>query len=316
MTTERVGNPALDDSIATADHEHRKLLYKLRSHGEARESYSNANKWRYIHVASYQAYNLLPSNMNNYYRPSVSGLKFPGHILDKDVTPSFDKCTLPKIGKRIYSTSQLIYCLRLLNSSPASKERFNEAERDMTQATTKDPNEQIRLQEMAADLVQAFIETTSRVKMLLMKSITLICGGYDECQQTTNLYKSKLLNQPGDGSSKWLLAVVHSMDYKDQFQPIDQNNCRVSNLFQEAAIMPFNKDQIQGYIDQYVSMSKSSSTSWSATDYKKSLEDIPNLQELLTNPFIVENSDGSTTATCRSRKGFSSAEDYSHYSVR
>ncbi|KAG0008414.1 hypothetical protein BGZ80_003478, partial [Entomortierella chlamydospora] len=77
------------------------------------------------------------------------------------------------------------------------------------------------------------------------------------------------------------------MDYKDQFQPFDQNNCRVSNLFQEAVIAPFNKDQIQSYIGQYVPTSKTATTSWSAKDYIKTLEDIPNLQELLTNPFLL-----------------------------
>ncbi|KAG0007566.1 hypothetical protein BGZ80_004504, partial [Entomortierella chlamydospora] len=185
FATERAGSPALDDGIATVYHEHGKLLDKLRSHDEALESYSNAKKWRYTHVASHQIYSSLFGNMSssnqsisylaglatitslliatpgrNTTQPTRNDLTqeaLPNHIFDKDATPPFDKCTLPEIGKRISSTPQLAYCLRLLHSSPALKEIFNEAERGWTQAATKDPNEQVRLQEMASDLIRVFI---------------------------------------------------------------------------------------------------------------------------------------------------------------
>ncbi|KAG0008415.1 hypothetical protein BGZ80_003479 [Entomortierella chlamydospora] len=186
FATERAGSPALDDGIATLYHEHGKLLDKLHSYDKAQKSYSNAKKWGYIHVVSRQTNSPLLGDMSGSDRRSVNHLTvlaaisslfivtpsrsttqptnndlaqeaLPSHIFDKDVTPPFGKCVLPEIGGRISSTPQLAYCLRLLHSSSPPKDGFNEAERGWVQAATKDPNEQGRLQEMATDLIRAFI---------------------------------------------------------------------------------------------------------------------------------------------------------------
>ncbi|KAG0003120.1 hypothetical protein BGZ80_005847, partial [Entomortierella chlamydospora] len=192
----------------------------------------------------------------------------------------------------------------LLGDSGAGKSTFSRAlETKLWTAYQEDTNKSIPIfihlpsianpeQGLIAKQLRKFDFTEEQIMDLKsQRRIILICDGYDECQQTTNLYKSNELNQPGG----WVVQMVIScgteyigMDYKDQFQPIDQNNCRVSNLFQEAVVVPFNKDQIQDYIDQYVSMSKSTTTNWSTDDYKKAFEDIPNLLELVMNPFLLK----------------------------
>ncbi|KAF9151243.1 WD_REPEATS_REGION domain-containing protein, partial [Mortierella sp. AD010] len=192
----------------------------------------------------------------------------------------------------------------LLGDSGAGKSTFIRAlETKLWTAYQEDTNKNIPIfvdlpsianpeQDLIAKQLRRFDFTEEQIMDLKsQRQITLICDGYDECHQTTNLYKSNQLNQPGG----WVVQMVIScgteyigMDYKDRFQPIDQNNCRVSNLFQEAVVMPFNKNQIQDYINQYVSVNKSTTTNWSADDYKKAIGDIPNLLELVVDPFLLK----------------------------
>ncbi|KAG0010930.1 hypothetical protein BGZ80_001071, partial [Entomortierella chlamydospora] len=115
----------------------------------------------------------------------------------------------------------------------------------------------------------------------------LICDGYDECPQARNLYTSNQLNQPGEWRAQMVIscrAEYTGADYKNHFQPTDRNNRENSDLFQEAILLPFNKDQIHDYIDQYVILRK---LLWKAEDYRRALEQIPNLQDLVTNPFLL-----------------------------
>ncbi|KAF9352777.1 hypothetical protein BGX26_009447, partial [Mortierella sp. AD094] len=119
------------------------------------------------------------------------------------------------------------------------------------------------------------------------REFILICDGYDESQQTRNLYTSNQLNQ----SEGWRAQMIIScrteytgVDYKGSFQPIDRDNRSCSELFQEAVITPFNKNQIRDYIDQYVSLCK---PSWESENYQRALKEIPNLQDLVKNPFLL-----------------------------
>ncbi|KAG0013729.1 hypothetical protein BGZ80_010894 [Entomortierella chlamydospora] len=115
----------------------------------------------------------------------------------------------------------------------------------------------------------------------------IICDGYDECQQTRNLYTSNQLNQPGEWRAQMVISCCteYTSDrYKDLFQPTDRNSRESLDLFQEAFIAPFNKDQIHDYIDQYVISRESP---WRTEDYRRALEQIPNLQDLVTNLFLL-----------------------------
>ncbi|KAK3823289.1 MAG: WD40-repeat-containing domain protein [Benniella sp.] len=115
----------------------------------------------------------------------------------------------------------------------------------------------------------------------------LICDGYDESQQTRNLYTSNGLNQPDEWDVQMVISCrteYLGADYRARFQPIDRNQQSDSLLFQEAVILPFSPNQIQDYITQYISIRQSL---WPLEDYKTALEKIPTLKELVRNPFLM-----------------------------
>ncbi|KAF9353197.1 hypothetical protein BGX26_009017 [Mortierella sp. AD094] len=71
----------------------------------------------------------------------------------------------------------------------------------------------------------------------------------------------------------------------DQLSPTDQNGRGRVGLFQEVIVTPFSKVQIQDYVDQYVRLRN---PSWESTDYLLALKQIPNLQDLVANPFLLK----------------------------
>ncbi|KAF9199480.1 hypothetical protein BGZ49_010385 [Haplosporangium sp. Z 27] len=112
----------------------------------------------------------------------------------------------------------------------------------------------------------------------------LICDGYDECLSSQNLYKSNRLDQ-------WNAQMVISCrteylgnGYLSRFQPIDRNQSSSSVLLQEAVVTPFSAAQIQEYIKQFISKKESR---WALENYRKAFEDIPNLLDLVKNPFLL-----------------------------
>ncbi|KAF9173746.1 hypothetical protein BGX20_002201 [Mortierella sp. AD010] len=120
------------------------------------------------------------------------------------------------------------------------------------------------------------------------REFILICDGYDESQQTRNLYVSNHLNQPGEWRAQMVISCrteYTGVDYMDCFQPTDRNSRRCPELLQEAIIMPFNKVQIHDFIDQYVSSGRSQ---WKSDDYKRALREIRDLEGLVTNPFLLK----------------------------
>ncbi|KAF9345715.1 hypothetical protein BGX26_002812, partial [Mortierella sp. AD094] len=131
-----------------------------------------------------------------------------------------------------------------------------------------------------------FTETQIR-ELKAHREFIVICDGYDESQQTKNLYMSNELNQPRGWRAQMVISCrteYTGVDYKDCFQPTERNNRRNTELFQEAIIAPFNKNQIQDYIEQYMSLRK---PSWKSSDYLRALKQIPNLQDLVKNPFLL-----------------------------
>ncbi|KAF9996817.1 hypothetical protein BGZ80_007159, partial [Entomortierella chlamydospora] len=155
-----------------------------------------------------------------------------------------------------------------------------------------------------------FKETGIRI-LKAHREFIMICDGYDESQQTRNLYMSNQLNQPGGWRAQMVISCrteYNGVDYKHCFEPIDRNGSGKAGLFQEAIISPFNESQIQDYINQYVSLTK---TLWKSEDYQRALRQVPNLQDLVTNPFFLKlalemlpqhlgnNSQISTTCTTR-----------------
>ncbi|KAF9176491.1 hypothetical protein BGZ51_000526, partial [Haplosporangium sp. Z 767] len=119
------------------------------------------------------------------------------------------------------------------------------------------------------------------------REFILICDGYDESRQTHNLYASNQLNQPGEWQAKMVISCridYLPKDYKDRFQPISQGHIATPRLFQEAVIVPFSVIQIQDYIYQYVSLNNSL---WQVIDYLNAFDKVPNLLDLVKNPFLL-----------------------------
>ncbi|KAF9345060.1 hypothetical protein BGX26_003600, partial [Mortierella sp. AD094] len=116
----------------------------------------------------------------------------------------------------------------------------------------------------------------------------VICDGYEESQQTQNLYVSNQFNQPGGWRAQIVVSCrteYNGIDYRNYIQPADKNDCGNSDLFQEAIIEPFSKNQIQDYVDQYVSLRK---PPWKSDIYLQAFRQIPDLQDLVKSPLLLK----------------------------
>ncbi|KAK3823453.1 MAG: WD40-repeat-containing domain protein [Benniella sp.] len=119
------------------------------------------------------------------------------------------------------------------------------------------------------------------------RKFVLICDGYDESQQTQNLYMSNRLNQHNEWDAQMVISCrteYLGIDYRERFQPGDRNHAFNQSLYQEAVVAPFTIDQVQAYIHQYVSVHQ---PIWQTDNYKQALEHIPTLRDLMTNPFLM-----------------------------
>ncbi|KAF9153790.1 hypothetical protein BG015_002614 [Linnemannia schmuckeri] len=121
------------------------------------------------------------------------------------------------------------------------------------------------------------------------RQFVLICDGYDESHQLVNLHKTNMLNQPGQWNTKMVITCRSQylgQDYRSRFMP--QNDDHYArprpDLFQEAVIVPFSAEQIKSYIDQYVPLDP---RTWATEDYMDMLTAIPNLMDLVKNPFLL-----------------------------
>ncbi|KAK3823347.1 MAG: hypothetical protein J3Q66DRAFT_437724 [Benniella sp.] len=119
------------------------------------------------------------------------------------------------------------------------------------------------------------------------RKVLLICDGYDESQQTHNLYVSNQLNQRGEWEARMIISCrteYLGADYQDRFIPVDDNQKSNPSWFQEAVIVPFSRDQVNTYVEKYVSINR---PVWRLEDYTRVLNNIPTLKELVRNPFLM-----------------------------
>ncbi|KAF9272983.1 hypothetical protein BGZ88_004183, partial [Linnemannia elongata] len=130
---------------------------------------------------------------------------------------------------------------------------------------------------------------------------TYTCGGLSHCssiclpsasptsQLTVNLHTANLFNRP----SQWNVKMVIScrtqflgQGYRSRFMPEGSSHYQgqAIELFQEAVMAPFTKEQIEDYVEQYVPLEP---RTWTAKDYMDKLTTIPNLIDLVKNPFLL-----------------------------
>ena len=199
--------------------------------------------------------------------------------------------------KEFLSSDQKV--LLLLGDSGAGKSTFNrELECDLWKAyksktgpiplyinlpAIDKPQENL----IAKQLLQANFKQEQIRELKDYREFILICDGYDESQQTRNLYTSNLLNQPGEWNVKMVISCRSEYigrDYRDRFQPLDHNRRSQPWLFQEAVFTPFSLSQVRDYITQYVTLQR---PLWELKHYLRALDQIPSLRELVKNPFLL-----------------------------
>ncbi|KAG9070331.1 hypothetical protein KI688_009668 [Linnemannia hyalina] len=134
-------------------------------------------------------------------------------------------------------------------------------------------------------------------EMKQRRQLILICDGYDESQQLVNLHRTNMLNQSGQWSTKMVISCRTQFlgpSYDDRFKPLpsDSYAAGLQDLFQEAVIAPFSKDQIENYVGLYVQDPQTAllfqnRAMWSAKEYMDKLTTIPNVRDLVKNPFLL-----------------------------
>ncbi|KAG0056735.1 hypothetical protein BGZ83_003704 [Gryganskiella cystojenkinii] len=128
--------------------------------------------------------------------------------------------------------------------------------------------------------------TDPQIRELKERQFVIICDGYDESQQSQNLYESNGLNKDGGWNAQMIVScrTEHlGEQYQYRFQP-HRTNPTDPDLFQEAVLVPFSPKQVSTYIEKYVTIKK---PLWEVVDYLFVLEQIPSLKELVKNPFLL-----------------------------
>ncbi|KAF8926471.1 hypothetical protein BGZ47_002704, partial [Haplosporangium gracile] len=121
------------------------------------------------------------------------------------------------------------------------------------------------------------------------RQLLLICDDYDESQLTTNLHTTSNFNRSGQQDIKLLITCRTQYlgpDYRDRFAPkaLGEYYRPANELFHEAVIVPFSNDQIEQHVEKYVPFEP---RTWITKDYMDRLTTIPNLMDLVKNPFLL-----------------------------
>ncbi|KAF8944285.1 WD_REPEATS_REGION domain-containing protein [Haplosporangium gracile] len=129
------------------------------------------------------------------------------------------------------------------------------------------------------------------------RQFVLICDGYDKSHLETNLYVTNQLNRPESWNVKMIISCRSTylgLDYQDQFRPQANNRYHSdsANVFQEVVIAPFSAGQIHDYVKQFVRSPETQELFdgrpvWSAQEYLDKLLAIPNMMDLVKNPFLL-----------------------------
>ncbi|KAF8948175.1 hypothetical protein BGZ47_006138 [Haplosporangium gracile] len=154
-------------------------------------------------------------------------------------------------------------------------------------------------------------------EMKLHRKFILICDGYDESQLKTNIHTANQFNQSG----QWQVKIVISCrtqylgrDYRSRFQPqpqpVDRCQRTTMDLFQEAVVAAFSRAQIQQYVNEYIKKLPAfdpvqKTPSWTAEEYMDKLVNIPNLMDLVSNPFLLKLTLDALPAVIKSKTNLS-----------
>ncbi|KAG0284425.1 hypothetical protein BGZ96_011204 [Linnemannia gamsii] len=144
--------------------------------------------------------------------------------------------------------------------------------------------------ELIAEQLRTYMFSKEQIQELEQyRQFVLICDGYDESQLTSNLHTTNLLNRSGKRDAKLLITcrTQHlGPDYWIPFVPeaVGKYHQAADDLFMEAVITPFSKEQIEVYIEQYIPLEP---RTWVKADYMVKLKAIRNFMDLVKNPFLL-----------------------------
>ncbi|KAG0293397.1 hypothetical protein BGZ96_002865 [Linnemannia gamsii] len=134
-------------------------------------------------------------------------------------------------------------------------------------------------------------------ELKLNRQFTVICDGYDEIQFQKNLYESNLFNRPGQWKVKMVISCRSTYlghNYRHFFEPVsgDNHTSPITGYFREAVIVPFSSDQITQYVGKFVRDKETpdlfdSRAVWDVEEYMEKLQRIPNMMDLVKNPFLL-----------------------------
>jgi len=134
------------------------------------------------------------------------------------------------------------------------------------------------------------------VELRKKRQFILICDGYDECRSRSNLYDNNNLNRLSQWKAKLIVSCRSQylgLDYRTYFQPhaneiYNNDHSDISDQFEEAVIVPFKQEQIQDYVEQYIASPETQkSKDWTTDRYMDTMKEVPNLADLVTNPFLL-----------------------------
>ncbi|KAG9061125.1 hypothetical protein KI688_007754 [Linnemannia hyalina] len=134
------------------------------------------------------------------------------------------------------------------------------------------------------------------MEMKQNREFAVICDGYDESQLQANLYGSNQFNRPLQWKVKMIIScrsTYLSQDYRGRFEPVSSDKyAPLPGLFQEAVIVPFSSDQITEYVGKFVHLKDTRNLFidqrvWDVEEYMGKLRSIPNMMELVKNPFLL-----------------------------
>ncbi|KAG0291564.1 hypothetical protein BGZ96_005064 [Linnemannia gamsii] len=152
-------------------------------------------------------------------------------------------------------------------------------------------------------------------EMKLYREFVLICDGYDESQLKINIFTTNNFNQTGQWKVKMVISCrtqYLGQEYRSRFQPhsTDRYQRVAVDLFEEAVVAAFTRAQIQQYVEEYVKELSAvdiaqDQPSWTAGEYMDKLINIPNLLDLVSNPFLLSLSLDALPSVVKSQKDLS-----------
>ncbi|GJJ76148.1 hypothetical protein EMPS_08507 [Entomortierella parvispora] len=137
-------------------------------------------------------------------------------------------------------------------------------------------------------------------ELRLSREFILICDGYDECRKWPNLHANNRLNKERQWKGKMIICCRSQYlgaNYRHYFEPQEgnvdnQSFSDMSDLLEEAVIVPFKADQIMEYVGLYINTQEARALFypnpvWTMDKYRERLDKITNLMDLAQNPFLL-----------------------------